>query len=200
MMAEGGRRMFELEAELRLRNGAIARRRRELGLTQKEAAEAVGISYPYWNTIENMKAYPSEDVREKIGDLLGVLAEDIFPIQLQGYKAKAIRSGRMIDPENILRLGSASTRRLAIPASFDERVEHQDVVQKVRQLLSNLSPREQQVISLCYGIDCEPHTLEEVAVIIGVTTERARQIRNRVFEKIRERPLRRRVWEACWHA
>jgi len=53
-----------------------------------------------------------------------------------------------------------------------------------------LTPREQRILSLYYGLDPaeEAHTLEEIGVVLGVTRERIRQLRERAFAKLRDCP------------
>jgi RNA polymerase primary sigma factor len=53
-----------------------------------------------------------------------------------------------------------------------------------------LTPREQRILSLYYGLDegSEPLTLEGIGAMLGVTRERVRQIRERAFEKLRNAP------------
>ena len=55
-----------------------------------------------------------------------------------------------------------------------------------RALLSVLSPREQLVVRLRYGIgERTDHTLEEIGQLFGVTRERVRQIEARALRKLR---------------
>src|SRR5699024_8157875 len=55
--------------------------------------------------------------------------------------------------------------------------------EEVKELLEQLSDREQQVIRLRYGLGNEKtHTLEEIGDILGVTRERVRQIEARAME------------------
>lgn len=53
-----------------------------------------------------------------------------------------------------------------------------------------LTPRERKILYLYYGLDedAESMTLERIGVLMGVTRERIRQIRERAFEKLRESP------------
>src|SRR5581483_2173169 len=52
--------------------------------------------------------------------------------------------------------------------------------------LATLSPREQQVIRLRFGLyDGETHTLEEIGRIMRVTRERIRQLEMRALRKLR---------------
>src|SRR5919204_936696 len=54
----------------------------------------------------------------------------------------------------------------------------------------HLTPREQKILSLYYGLDegSEALTLEKIGALLGVTRERIRQIRERAFEKLRDSP------------
>jgi len=53
-----------------------------------------------------------------------------------------------------------------------------------------LTPRERKILSLYYGLEpgAEPMTLERIGVLMGVTRERVRQIRERAFDKLRTSP------------
>jgi RNA polymerase primary sigma factor len=57
----------------------------------------------------------------------------------------------------------------------------------VAEALEKLTPREQQIIKLRYGLDegGRPRTLEEVAKEFGITRERIRQIEAKVLRKLR---------------
>lgn len=56
-----------------------------------------------------------------------------------------------------------------------------------RLFRSHLTPREQRILTLYYGLDenAEALTLEQIGAMLGVTRERVRQIRERAFEKLR---------------
>ena len=53
-----------------------------------------------------------------------------------------------------------------------------------------LTPREQRILALYYGLEegSEALTLEGIGIMLGVTRERVRQIRERAFEKLRSSP------------
>lgn len=54
----------------------------------------------------------------------------------------------------------------------------------------HLTPRERKILYLYYGLgqNTEAMTLEKIGLLMGVTRERIRQIRERAFEKLRESP------------
>ena len=57
------------------------------------------------------------------------------------------------------------------------------------RLVDGLSPPEALVIRLRYGLDGQaPRTLAEVAAIVGVSRERARQLQSRALSRLRRRP------------
>ncbi|MGQ0630265.1 MAG: RNA polymerase sigma factor [Sporichthyaceae bacterium] len=56
-------------------------------------------------------------------------------------------------------------------------------------LLSGLGDREKRVVAMRYGLeDGNPHTLEEVGQVFGVTRERVRQIEANSLAKLRHKP------------
>ncbi len=58
---------------------------------------------------------------------------------------------------------------------------------QIREILQDLTPREQKILKMRFGLDGEvPHTLEEVGKIFNITRERVRQIQQRALEKIKE--------------
>ena len=57
---------------------------------------------------------------------------------------------------------------------------------QLREIMSDLNPREQKILSLRFGLeDGVTHTLEEVGKEFGVTRERIRQIEAKALDKIR---------------
>lgn len=58
---------------------------------------------------------------------------------------------------------------------------------QIREILQDLTPREQKILRMRFGLDDGiPHTLEEVGKEFHVTRERIRQIQQRALEKIKE--------------
>ncbi|KPK78832.1 MAG: RNA polymerase subunit sigma [candidate division Zixibacteria bacterium SM23_73] len=59
--------------------------------------------------------------------------------------------------------------------------------ERMKEVLTELTPREQKILSMRFGLDDGVrHTLEEVGKEFGVTRERIRQIAARALEKIRQ--------------
>jgi RNA polymerase primary sigma factor len=68
------------------------------------------------------------------------------------------------------------------PADTAERSEMHRAVHLV---LDELDERDQEIIKMRFGIECEPHTLDEVAKQFNVTRERIRQIEARTLARLR---------------
>jgi RNA polymerase primary sigma factor len=65
-------------------------------------------------------------------------------------------------------------------------VEASALQRTVAEALSELTPREQRIICMRFGIGgATDHTLEEVGKVFGVTRERIRQIEAKALEKLR---------------
>lgn|GEM_PF-6747594 len=66
----------------------------------------------------------------------------------------------------------------------DATYDHTALADEVQGSLRMLNEREARVLRLYYGLQGEkPMRLEEIGALLGVTRERARQIRNRALEK-----------------
>jgi RNA polymerase primary sigma factor len=65
-------------------------------------------------------------------------------------------------------------------------VEHEELRRELEEALSDLPPREAQVLNLRFGLDVgRSHSLTEVGKALGVSRERARQIENRALRRLR---------------
>jgi RNA polymerase primary sigma factor len=64
------------------------------------------------------------------------------------------------------------------------------LARSVTEALAELTPREQRILRMRFGIgDSRDHTLEEVGQVFGVTRERIRQIEAKALEKLRGNSL-----------
>lgn len=70
--------------------------------------------------------------------------------------------------------------------SPSDTVANNDLKERVRQVLKTLTPREEKVLKMRFGIDvASEHTLEEVGKDFSVTRERIRQIEVKAIKKLR---------------
>ena len=77
--------------------------------------------------------------------------------------------------------------------SAAEAIAAKTLRERTARVLATLTPREQEVLRLRFGIDCRSdHTLEEIGQALAVTRERIRQIEAKALRKLRH-PVRRKV-------
>ena len=70
--------------------------------------------------------------------------------------------------------------------SPSETIANTDLKERVREVLKTLTPREEKVLKMRFGIDvASEHTLEEVGKDFSVTRERIRQIEVKALKKLR---------------
>jgi RNA polymerase primary sigma factor len=61
-----------------------------------------------------------------------------------------------------------------------------DGLENIGEIIGILNDREQQVLSLIYGIGTDKHTMAEAAIIMNLKRERVRQIRDKALRKLRK--------------
>jgi RNA polymerase primary sigma factor len=72
------------------------------------------------------------------------------------------------------------------PSSY-EVTKKRDVSEKIKKFLSTLSPREEKIIRMRFGLgEYEVYTLEEIGSIFKVSRERIRQIEKKALAKMRQ--------------
>ena len=68
----------------------------------------------------------------------------------------------------------------------DEAVENESDNNAIKKALSSLSEKERQVINMYYGIGTpREYSLDEIALTMGISRERTRQIRDRVLKRLK---------------
>ena len=68
----------------------------------------------------------------------------------------------------------------------DEAVANESDNNAIKQALSSLSDKERQVINMYYGIGTtREYSLDEIAIHMGISRERTRQIRDRVLKRLK---------------
>jgi transcriptional regulator with XRE-family HTH domain len=192
--------MKEIEVEIKLRNNRLLQRRRELGLTQAELGERVGITAHTVGQYETMNMHPISTRDADLGwkpsalslaEFFAVDPWELFPEAIQQIRKSSARIE--VDAADVGRLldGPSHVAELPGPAEAYDAEELRAVVDDA---LDTLSPRERRVIDRRFGLDGEGgSTLEEVAEEFGVGTERIRQIEAKAIRRMRHpavsRPL-----------
>jgi len=75
---------------------------------------------------------------------------------------------------------------------------HLDLTEQTRKVLPVLTPREEKILKMRFGIDEKgSHTLEEVGKVYSVTRARIRQIEAKALRKLRH-PSRCKQLKVIW--
>lgn len=78
-------------------------------------------------------------------------------------------------------------------ARTDESLGREDLRTDLKDVLSVLTPRERDIVSLAYGIGCSEMTLEEIGMKYSLTRERVRQVKERAVRKLSRPAVRARL-------
>lgn len=189
------------------RNNRLMEIRESMGMSVKEFAKYVGLSYQYYNSIENLSQFPGVQARERLATKLGSVVDEAFPEYLE--KIQSTRSERTIPEREMLRLSEVPSR-LAItsggPEQFMIDSEKQDgILEGLDSALDSLTEREKRIICKRFGLpypksEMRVHTLEEIGVEEGVSKDRIRHIEARALRKLRHpsrlRKIRAHMYDA----
>lgn len=185
-----------VELRLLARNARLIGTRKEKGFTQKDLSDLTGIPVRRIQQIENLWLIPSREVMEEISSALEKPMDFLFPSEL----LEAIEGGvfherkAQLEARQIICLTEAKRLgyRLALTSGGMEEVEKEVerglLKDRVKEVLETLTPREQKVLTLRFGLGEEGPggmTFEEVGREFGVTGERIRQIEVEALYKLR---------------
>jgi RNA polymerase nonessential primary-like sigma factor len=125
---------------------------------------------------------------DDVAHLIGKPVEQVRKVM--GYNEHVASLDGMIDRESGLSIGDGIADESAL--SPELLLHNTEIEAWVRQWLSELSERQRTVIERRYGLHGrDVATLEDIAVELGVTRERVRQIQAEALEKLRARLKRR---------
>jgi len=121
---------------------------------------------------------------EEIAIEMGVEPDKIYQIEKINQDTLSLENPIGSDDDDRSTLGDFIPDD-KIPSPIQESSER-ILSEQVKEILSNLSPKERKILEMRHGLmDGVYHTLEEVGKEFGVTRERIRQIEAKALEKIR---------------
>jgi RNA polymerase sigma factor (sigma-70 family) len=179
--------MKDIELTVTVRNNQLKERRLLAGLTQEEFSIRCGINHDLYGKLECLQTSPF-DSRDQWKEIALQIARhhNVPPDKLWPPETCAIKknkSVRVLDAVDMARLVGACEQPALGPIEVVERSEQRKIVSKV---LGQLSPVEQEVLGLRFGLDGSPElTLDEVGKRIGKSQERTRQIEFCALSKLR---------------
>ena len=181
---------FGIRLETRIKNSALVNAREQLGLTVKEAAEKMKVTYSSLINYEGLKLYPSEKKKKKVCNFyrrkgIFLLEEDVFPDKLRTVKAqKKYIAERTIPRENLLPIHTVSERLLpAVSPETEEELDSESLRDALNGYIEQLTETQQKVLKMRYE---EGMTLKETAKALGKKCpESIRIIERRAMQKLR---------------
>lgn len=124
-----------------------------------------------------------DPLAEEIAAEMGIDVEKIRHIQKISQEVLSIESPVGEDEDSTLSDFIPDEKN----ASPSQMVTQSLLKDLIKEVLVDLSEREQKILGMRFGLeDGVSHTLEEVGKVFGVTRERIRQIESKALEKIRE--------------
>jgi len=129
-----------------------------------------------------MQEYGREPTPEEIGDQMDMSADKVEKILKLNRGPISLQTP--VGDEEDSQLGDFIEDTSAVSPS--EAVISHSLKEQTRKLLATLTPRQERVLRLRFGIDEQAdHTLEEVGQDFGVTRERIRQVEAKALRKLR---------------
>ena len=176
-----------LRAVFRVKNNRIIRAREALGYSSiASACRASGIQTTSWCCLETMHDSPLRkngtlrEVAEKVSDFLGCEPDYLWPDVVISYQGPRELQREFTPATSLLEAGVNTPEQLMLRAEAEQ---HMD---RMGEDALALTPREQKVINLRYGLSgCEPRTLGEIGQEFEVTSARIQHIEMKALRKLR---------------
>lgn len=130
-----------------------------------------------------MQELGREPLAEEIAIEMGIAVEKIYNLQKISQEVVSLEAPLIEDNEEATLSDLIKDEKNLAP---NQQAELALLKDKIHEILIDLSPREQEILRLRFGLeDGITHTLEEVGKKFNVTRERIRQIEAKALEKIK---------------
>ncbi len=124
-------------------------------------------------TVDELASEMNMDIK-KVRHILKI-SQDIISLEAPVGAEEDSKLGDFIEDDDAISPSDATNRKI--------------IKENIHSMLQYLSPREQKIIRMRFGLDDGiGHTLEEVGREFGVTRERIRQIEAKILQKLRDHP------------
>lgn len=129
------------------------------------------------------------EIKEIIKDILNTLTprqKEVLLLRF-GFDDGNYKTLRKVG--SILKISDEGVRKIEQKAFTKIRKNNnlKDIKIIIKDILNKLTPREREIIKLRHGLDdLDEKTFEEIGKIFGITRQRANQIANDVYKKIRK--------------
>lgn len=186
--------MKPIEVEIRLRNNRLLKARQRHKLTQKELADAIGVTVQRIGNIELLKEPPIDkktgywsELALDLSDYFCEQPEFLFPAETYNLDGRPTVQRVELEAEDIPNvLLEQSLSQLPNP---EETAIKKEITEQVAETIHNsplLSQRQKHVIEMLYGINGQKiHTQQEVAAHFNVSKARIYQIEGNALRMLR---------------
>ena len=124
-------------------------------------------------TVDELASEMDIDIK-KVRHILKI-SQDIISLEAPVGAEEDSKLGDFIEDDEAISPADSTNRKI--------------IKENIHSMLQYLSPREQKIIRMRFGLDDGiGHTLEEVGREFGVTRERIRQIEAKILQKLRDHP------------
>lgn len=173
---------MRVRAKLTIRNDEAMRLREELGLTQKQLADASGVSVGIVQSIESLKFDAVSAKRLlMVAAFLGVEPSTLVPDELRGQRLAA---GQTIVREIPVTALLASQQPMLLEDK-DAPMIAEEMTAAINTAMNKLTFRQREIVRLSMGMDGHgEHTLAEIGRIFQLHPARVLQIRNAAIRKM----------------
>ncbi len=133
-----------------------------------------------------MEVFGREPTSEEIAVELGLSLDEVRYLHKIAQETLSLDQPFVDDEESGTLKDAVKDETTMSP---DKAAAYHLMQEQLASVLQELSPREQRVLKMRFGLDDGiPHTLEEVGVAFKVTRERIRQIEMKALKKMKEHP------------
>ena len=165
--------MKELEMTVQLRNNRLKKRRKELNMSQKQIADAIGISLQLYGALETIRDAPRNKDGQwrpavmKIAAFFCEEPEELFSPGIEKIKKSSIC--QEVDVEALDLLTSDQQQRLALPSVC---VEVEELKGLITKALKGLPVKEAAVLRYMFGIDGEEAFITQTEIAKHLNTSK----------------------------
>ena len=177
---------MKVTAITKFRQGDLHNAIKRTGLGLMEVARRAGLSYRCFSSVLNLRSKPSRATCDKIQKALAEAGEFLDVFEIWPEKFVPLKKSLTIEQTEEVEVTQLNDFHNGIAASIPEFCEEE--ISRATELLETLlDDRERRAVKMRCGFDGKASTWEEIGNAFGVSRERARQITNLGFAKLRRK-------------
>ena len=185
--------MKEYQIKVTVRNNLLLAAIESAGYkSQSDFAKEIGESPSSINSLFAMRTCPSNEhgefspVSNKIMEALGACPTDLWTLEQLTMRLTNNTAFKEINRQELIAILGKNDPDLIEFESVEDEFSFTEQKEKIMEMINTLEPKQKKIMILRFGLDgTDPHTLDELAKIFGLTRERIRQIEAKSLRKMR---------------